>query len=323
VPWCVPCSAYPAVTNPLRTLQCVPGSAYPAATNPQRTLQCPGAYPAVIQPLGAYPAVRTRQRPTISVPCSHQTSVRTLQSKTTMLPAVPARVRVRAVRTLQCPGAYPVVTKPWPGLGLERCVPGSPHSPLRTLQCQACSLKTGFPASTPRPRSRRPFSQAKSHIRQAIHGFLGPLVGCARAAESWVRTLQQTDTTWTEKKSPPPRRRQHPPPPRPSPPPLGTPPFGGRGARRPPAERKRGGYPSSPGTFADAQTRRPPPPAPLVPPIARIPRDPADSPLGSSSSESPGGKSRRRRAYPQQIVTTRLLYCLQDPFAQLSRLQRI
>jgi hypothetical protein len=35
------------------------------------------------------------------------------------------------------------------------------------------------------------------------------------------------------------------------------------------------------------------------------------------------GKSRRRRAYPQQIVTTRLLYCLQDPFAHLSRLQRI
>lgn len=34
-------------------------------------------------------------------------------------------------------------------------------------------------------------------------------------------------------------------------------------------------------------------------------------------------KSRRRRAYPQQIVTTRLLYCLQDPFAHLSRLQRI
>ena len=38
---------------------------------------------------------------------------------------------------------------------------------------------------------------------------------------------------------------------------------------------------------------------------------------------APAGKSRRRRAYPQQIVTTRLLYCLQDPFAQLSRLQRI
>ena len=35
------------------------------------------------------------------------------------------------------------------------------------------------------------------------------------------------------------------------------------------------------------------------------------------------GKSRRRWAYPQQIVTTRLLYCLQDPFAHLSRLQRI
>jgi hypothetical protein len=35
------------------------------------------------------------------------------------------------------------------------------------------------------------------------------------------------------------------------------------------------------------------------------------------------GKSRRSTAYPQQIVTTRLLYCLQDRFAQLSRLQRI
>ena len=34
------------------------------------------------------------------------------------------------------------------------------------------------------------FSQAKGHIRQAIHGFLGSLVGKARAAESWVRTLQ-------------------------------------------------------------------------------------------------------------------------------------
>lgn len=34
-------------------------------------------------------------------------------------------------------------------------------------------------------------------------------------------------------------------------------------------------------------------------------------------------KSRRSRAYPQQIVTTRLLYCLQDPFAHQSRLQGI
>ena len=34
-------------------------------------------------------------------------------------------------------------------------------------------------------------------------------------------------------------------------------------------------------------------------------------------------KSRPRLAYPQQIVTTRLLYYLQDQVAQLSRLQRI
>ncbi|KAG5742647.1 hypothetical protein H9Q72_014542, partial [Fusarium xylarioides] len=43
----------------------------------------------------------------------------------------------------------------------------------------------------------------------------------------------------------------------------------------------------------------------------------------SRKPENPLGKSRRRTAYPQQIVTTRLLYCLQDRFAQLSRLQRI
>ena len=34
-------------------------------------------------------------------------------------------------------------------------------------------------------------------------------------------------------------------------------------------------------------------------------------------------KSRQRRAYAQQLVTTRLLDCLHDPVAQLSRLQRI
>ena len=46
-------------------------------------------------------------------------------------------------------------------------------------------------------------------------------------------------------------------------------------------------------------------------------------PASHSGWRALAGKSRRRRAYPQQIVTTRLLYCLQDPFAQLSRLQRI
>ena len=46
-------------------------------------------------------------------------------------------------------------------------------------------------------------------------------------------------------------------------------------------------------------------------------------PICPPVGDSHRGKSRRRTAYPQQIVTTRLLYCLQDPFAQLSRLQRI
>lgn len=43
----------------------------------------------------------------------------------------------------------------------------------------------------------------------------------------------------------------------------------------------------------------------------------------SRNPENPLGKSRRRTAYPQQIVTTRLLYCLQYPVAHLSRIQRI
>ena len=59
-------------------------------------------------------------------------------------------------------------------------------------------------------------------------------------------------------------------------------------------------------------------------------RSPLSISLHTETSRSRGAaaakfmrKSRRRRAYPQQIVTTRLLYCLQDPFAHLSRLQRI
>jgi hypothetical protein len=67
--------------------------------------------------------------------------------------------------------------------------------------------------------------------------------------------------------------------------------------------------------------------------VARTSRPPylakyaGSHPLGAAAGRpacrAPHGKSRRRRAYPQQIVTTRLLYCLQDPFAHLSRLQRI
>jgi hypothetical protein len=50
---------------------------------------------------------------------------------------------------------------------------------------------------------------------------------------------------------------------------------------------------------------------------------PSTTPTWPRLAEPKLGKSRRRTAYPQQIVTTRLLYCLQDRFAQLSRLQRI
>ena len=59
-------------------------------------------------------------------------------------------------------------------------------------------------------------------------------------------------------------------------------------------------------------------------PKPNTPENPYASPRGCSPREKPAlGKSRRSTAYPQQIVTTRLLYCLQDRFAQLSRLQRI
>jgi hypothetical protein len=67
-------------------------------------------------------------------------------------------------------------------------------------------------------------------------------------------------------------------------------------------------------------------PGPPRPPKAPRPhpREPKTLPYAGPDSRGPAlGKSRRRTAYPQQIVTTRLLYCLQDRFAQLSRLQRI
>jgi hypothetical protein len=78
-----------------------------------------------------------------------------------------------------------------------------------------------------------------------------------------------------------------------------------------------------------ARPSQPAYPAPL--PRQTIPRDPSLSQIHSPTpptrprqTQGPAsGKSRRRTAYPQQIVTTRLLYCLQDRFAQLSRLQRI
>lgn len=61
-----------------------------------------------------------------------------------------------------------------------------------------------------------------------------------------------------------------------------------------------------------------------APPVRRRHLEKSPQPLQvSRNPENPLGKSRRRTAYPQQIVTTRLLYCLQDRFAQLSRLQRI
>lgn len=79
-------------------------------------------------------------------------------------------------------------------------------------------------------------------------------------------------------------------------------------------------------------TGAPAPCTSALPPGPRPPRGPQPaahqlpldlSPYQPAWPVNDMGKSRRRRAYPQQIVTTRLLYCLQDPFAHLSRLQRI
>ena len=84
----------------------------------------------------------------------------------------------------------------------------------------------------------------------------------------------------------------------------------------------------------DRAPRRSTRPGAQVRPAYPTPAPPGPSPGDRSPPEEPPyggpnqwdallGKSRRRTAYPQQIVTTRLLYCLQDRFAQLSRLQRI
>lgn len=94
-------------------------------------------------------------------------------------------------------------------------------------------------------------------------------------------------------------------------------------SRGSPPPQVRPAYPGAP-----PPSNAPPPPRKVgaaypVPPRRR-PRKPLLPPARPPSSGSQSlGKSRRRTAYPQQIVTTRLLYCLQDRFAQLSRLQRI
>ena len=87
---------------------------------------------------------------------------------------------------------------------------------------------------------------------------------------------------------------------------------------------------ASSGGGGDEQDHRPPvgeTAYPIhLPPTRRNRAPPERVPLLCPHPRKPqvrSEKSRRRRAYPQQIVTTRLLYCLQDPFAQLSRLQRI
>ena len=287
--------------------------AYPAAYVPGspwvRTRQLPtlGEYPAVL----AYPAALAYPAVPGCVPGSAYPAA---------LGCVPGSLRTRQLPTLD---AYPAArTLRGLGLGLEpnatrrtptsRCVPGGAYPAAR---------KTTLPAKDPYPTHGKgqipSYPVVSGPVRSTAHG---PMEQSVRTRQQLVRTRQQTEHTNTGgKKSPRPRRRQ-PPSPRP---PLGTPPFGGRGSRRPPGERKRGGPPSSPGTFSGAQTRRPPP---LRPSSPRSPASPGVPPiplLGPPVRRAPGGKSRRRRAYPQQIVTTRLLYCLQDPFAQLSRLQRI
>jgi len=202
------------------------------------------------------------------------------------------------VRTRQSPlpTAYPAV----PSLQSKDGLPGFYAPPSLST--------TFFPGQEPYPPGDpwlpRPLGRLRTGRR---------VVGAYPAANGY---------DMAKKKSPPPgaanprRRRGHLPSPRDAS-------FRRPGSPKAPRGAKEGRLPLEPRHLCRCPDPKASPPAPLVPPIARIPRDPADSPLGSSSSESPGGKSRRRRAYPQQIVTTRLLYCLQDPFAQLSRLQRI
>lgn len=72
-----------------------------------------------------------------------------------------------------------------------------------------------------------------------------------------------------------------------------------------------------------SQNTKAPTPHPAPPKASARTPAPVSPPVRRATGRALAGKSRRRRVYPQQIVTTRLLYCLQDPFAHLSRLQRI
>jgi len=236
--------------------------AYPAVRTPQL------AYPAAPNPrcvpqhstLGAYPAVRTRQ-------------------------CVPGSLRTRQHPT---PDAYPAArTLIGLGLGLEpnatrrtptlRCVPGGAYPAAR---------KTTLPAKDPHPTHGKgqipSYPVVSGPVRSTAHG---PMEQSVRTRQQLVRTRQQTEHTNTgEKKNLPAPGAANPPPPRP---PLGTPPFGGRGSRRPPGGAQEGRSPLEPRHLFRCPDPKASPPASLVPPVARIPRCPTDSPLGSSCSESP------------------------------------
>ena len=159
----------------------------------------------------------------------------------------------------------------------------------------------------------RTLHQLHAYQAEEPEGAAGPCVPCTSHAQSKAKELEGSH----------PCVHGAPPPPRPSeePCPRGAPLSGRRGRGSPPARRRQAT--KSLCSLVELRPKAAPDaPAPPGGPhpqltVTLIPL------LGPPDRESPGGKSRRRRAYPQQIVTTRLLYCLQDPFAQLSRLQRI
>jgi len=144
------------------------------------------------------------------------------------------------VRTRECP-ALVRTREPQP------CVPGSPNDGPRGGH--SCSVRQqGLPSA----RRSTAFSPSWS-----------------AGLEKLVRTREcvpGSKPKWTREKKnlPPPGAANPPPPPRP-PPTLGRLLSEAGGPEGPPGERKRGGPPSSPGTFADAQTRRPPPLRPSPP----------------------------------------------------------
>jgi hypothetical protein len=270
---------------------------------PRRSLCLPST--VILPTLDAQcPPAKQPQKPTTAT-CTFRASSPPAHPR--RISAYPRRLSAYPRRCLACPRRCPAYPR--------RCPATKAQPAARGQQPGACSLP-----SSPQQPTQQPIQQATSHQGPPPPRAPAPAKTSsldarpppsALVAEGGARGRRERAAATLRLRAGEPHRRQHP--------------QGGWAAREPVSRPRRAG----PLPTLDGQGRRAALPTLDGQRAAQKARGPSQgqgTPPGGRprlSAAAAPGKSRRRRADPQQIVTTRLLYCLQDPFAQLSRLQRI